>query len=339
MLPSAKKTYTNKNFANDGKILKLFLTDGVHQVRFMENLSKVHISYDHWVKRGNYTGLINCFETDENSRFHKVDAEGNYIGEPCPICERNRKILSECDNNFKEARNHGLANAYPNFHINVLDLTLVKVHPNSSKGIENKPVNGVWTATDYKEKHLMLDEVTPAPSGKIKILSGSETFFTSIQDMWKATGEFVQNSEEGYCLACNAYDASGNHDTNCPTCGELLKYAGFTIPMDITTYNYAITVNRSNNGKKVLTPTPLPNTVSEIGGDYELYDLDKIATMQLDASEMRELLSGVALGDIFAGRTGESTDKPSKMVSSAEVESVNKVANELEESVLDILNS
>lgn len=102
--------------------------------------------------------------------FHKSSI--TCLGEECPICANNKKIIMEHPKDFKEIT--GWLPRQPRHYFNVVDRTLVKVCPNCQE--ENKRgINGQFPAACVGCNTFLPADTPIHPSDKVKVLSISET--------------------------------------------------------------------------------------------------------------------------------------------------------------------
>lgn len=140
----------------------LNLDYGQHLVRF---LGVPELVYTHFIRGSNVT--VKC------------------LGDDCPICVNNKKIISERPDDFRSATNYFPKS--PRHYINVLDRTPVKVCPKCQE--ENKQDLAKKFSAVCHSCETFITDVEPISSNKVKVLNLSNTsaelvnsFNTSILD-------------------------------------------------------------------------------------------------------------------------------------------------------------
>lgn len=185
------------------------------------------------------------------------------LGGDCPVCSYNKDLIQQYPDNFRDQP--GYNGKSRRHYVNVLDRTEVKVCTNC--GEETKAdMTGAFPNV-CSACGTIITEVTPAPSNRVKVMSASETFMSQLVGFEQAT-----------------------KDKN----GEPLGWCNF---------DFQIMVNMVNKRKN---PTPSPDrsatdSVEELYNEEDLFDLDK-ALIHLEADEIKDLLKGVSLSDIFKAR-------------------------------------
>ena len=145
--PSSEKTFDRPVFMN--------FDFGQHIVRLLHGSAELNTApkkiYTHFINRGYIT--LKC------------------IGEECPICTNNKKLMSERPNDFNKAP--GFIPRLERHYINALDRTLVKTCPEC--GTETKrDVLGKFPPVCRKcEKFI--NDVIESPSNVVKVLNLSKT--------------------------------------------------------------------------------------------------------------------------------------------------------------------
>lgn len=144
----------------------LKLTEGEHKVRILDNMETKH--YTHYIG----FAYIKC------------------LGDECPICQNNKKIIYEHPEDFRDVK--GWNPRRDRYYINVMDKTAVKVCPKC--GTENPVTADICSACGS-----VLGEA--APVNKVKVLTGSRSFFEDL----KVLSKTVRN-EQDEILPINTYD-------------------------------------------------------------------------------------------------------------------------------------
>lgn len=90
------------------------------------------------------------------------------LGEDCPICANNKRLIVENPEDFRNSS--GWSSASKKYFTNVLDRTMVKVCPNPECQAENRKVNNKWMPTCYACDGF-ITEVKETPSNKVKVFS------------------------------------------------------------------------------------------------------------------------------------------------------------------------
>lgn len=130
----------------------LFTTAGNHVVRFINSNNLVVDS--HFVK-GKYT--VRC------------------LGEECPICSNNKKIIAQEPKNFRNIP--GYSSRTTKYIYNVIDKTLVKVCPSCKT--ENKKIGSDFSAK-CSSCDTFITEVKPTISNTVKLLVFGQDLATKL---------------------------------------------------------------------------------------------------------------------------------------------------------------
>jgi len=191
------------------------------------------------------------------------------LGEKCPICANNKRIIMQNPENFRDIRGYLPRN--DRYMLNVYDKTEVKVCSNCKKEVNAidgnfPPVCGCGT--------YIINEVSH-PSNRIKVFSMTADHAVQLQMIEKA-----RQTPEGEPIGLDTYDlvllaAMSNKKMNWTPMPE----PSANTPLGIT----------SEQLKEFLTPK------------------EKFAIV-LDEGEINSLLKGVALKDIFVARKAEVVD-------------------------------
>jgi hypothetical protein len=124
----------------------LKLTEGEHRVRILDNIETKH--YTHYMGYA----YVAC------------------LGEDCPICQSNKKILYEHPDDYRNQR--GWNPRRDRYYINVIDKTPVKVCANcgteSGTGFDSCPKCGGVLGT-------------ASPANKVRVLTGSRNLFEDLK--------------------------------------------------------------------------------------------------------------------------------------------------------------
>jgi len=160
-----KKTFDKINF--------LYFEPGQHIIRILGNPRKF---YTHYLN--NQKISVKC------------------LGEECPICQNNKKLIAEYPKTFREIP--GYASRSTRHYFNCLDRTEVKVCPECGEEVK-KEMSGKYPAV-CKNGHLVVD-VPATASGKVKVASISETNALEINSHVKSI-----LGEDGSELGINAFD-------------------------------------------------------------------------------------------------------------------------------------
>jgi hypothetical protein len=144
----------------------LKLNEGEHRVRILDTMETKH--YAHYIG----FAYVKC------------------LGDECPICQNNKKILYEHPEDYREVK--GWNPRRDRYYINVMDKTLTKVCPKC--GTEATPVAELCPACG-----TVLGQA--APVNKVKVLTGSRNFFEDL----KVLSKTVRN-EQDEILPINTYD-------------------------------------------------------------------------------------------------------------------------------------
>lgn len=271
-----------------GKRFKRFnflrLTEGQHIIRLLQPIEEVPMFYSHWLRKSN----IEC------------------LGVDCPFCQNNQEILLGVDGDYERAKKVTGFNPWQvRYFANVLDRTLVKVHPESEEAVENKR-NAIneW-AVVCKDTQLPLAEVEAKPSNIVKVLSSGITLFDALEKI------------------------------DLTTCSKEVDEEGNPTPLGIKNYDVVLVV--SGTGRERKSP-PVPqvtrNDVVEID-KADLFDLDR-ALIKLTVEEIIDFRRGVTLKDIFAARRDKEGD--TTFDTSEEDKELEGVEKELVDSVKNLLD-
>jgi len=185
------------------------------------------------------------------------------LDEECPYCKLNRQLILENPDDYKNQK--GWNPKLRRHYFNVLDRTPVKVCPNC--GVETKKgINGLYTQA-CGECGTFISGVSESPSNKIKVTNLSET-----------------NGVRLNAFQQSVLDEGGNH-------------------LGLENFDILFLVTRTAEGRKDITPVPLPGNkdILDHVQEDQLYDLDK-AVIALNPNEMLDLQRGISLRDIFAAR-------------------------------------
>jgi len=188
--------------------------------------------------------------------------------EECPICETNQRLIVEYPDAFRKQSNY--VQRQRRHYLNVLDRTVAKVCPSCGSEIKGD-ITGNFSG--MCQCGSVVQGVKEAPLNKVKVMSVSE----------KAMVEMVTYEN-------TLKDSEGE-------------------PIGWTNYDFAFLVTKANN-KKNISPQPLASEnddVSSLYNEDDLYDLEE-ALMILYPNEIKALLSGVSLSDIFKARSGSLTE-------------------------------
>lgn len=144
----------------------LKLNEGEHKVRILDRMETKH--YTHYIG----FAYIKC------------------LGEECPLCQNDKKILYEHPEDYKEQK--GWNPRRDRYYINVMDKTLAKVCPKCST--EALPNVDLCPACG-----TVLGDA--APVNKVRVLTGSRSFFEDL----KVLSKTVRN-EQDEILPITSYD-------------------------------------------------------------------------------------------------------------------------------------
>lgn len=183
--------------------------------------------------------------------------------------------------------------------VNVLDKSLVKVCPKC--GAENyRNSNGDFMPA-CRECNESLVAVEPQPSNRVKILSRSRAMFKQLEEI---------------------------DNTIKQTSGQ-----------SITEYDLALVVRPRESGLKGsnVTVIPQPQLIVPVPDGLELFDLER-AVVRLEPNEIRELINGIALRDIFAARKPDVSDISAQSATES-LDSVQELADKTQQAVMDALSA
>ena len=128
----------------------LKLTAGNHSIRLLPGDEGFYITYTHWIHKAN----IEC------------------LGEECPICLNNKRIVAETGDRYKDVK--GYSRRRQVFYVNALDRTLAKTCP--SCGQVHKPIMGTFSSVCTSCNAVLANE-EPVPLNKVVILNrGTELY-------------------------------------------------------------------------------------------------------------------------------------------------------------------
>lgn len=160
-MPFKIREYTKRNFA---KAEFLNLTPGMHIVRFLEPTDAAEMVESHFV-------------VTPVTRFSVV-----CLGEDCPICKNNRRIIQEHPKDFRVQA--GYFSKSDRYTINVLDRTPAKICPQCQAEI--KKINDVFPTTCPSCSNLVAT-IEAKPLSKVKLMQLSKTLATQINSIENAT--------------------------------------------------------------------------------------------------------------------------------------------------------
>lgn len=241
------------------KVTYMTLTPGNHTLRF---LGKPMSIFTHYLPAQKST--VKC------------------LGEDCPICQNNRKLIVEKPETFRNEK--GWSTKSYRHLLNVLDRTNVKVCPSCGEEVKKDHTNrypgmckcGAAISRDLPE----------TPSNKVKLLNLSDT----------------QAQVIGTVLV-GVLDEDEN-------------------VIDPTTFDLQITVIDSGGKGKTVVPVPLTNQNSPVEvTEDDLYNLEESGCITLSPSELSDTLRGVSLKDIWNARRSHGQSEESKPVDTTELES------------------
>ena len=265
-LPKSERS-TGGEQSNKKKLNFLKLTPGSHTIRFMHPISEVMLKHTHWIKGT----TIECVDVDT-----------------CPVCAVNREILNSVDNDWKSAKKVTGFNPYQKrYYANVLDLTAVKVSPNSERGFENKRDSQGRYPLVCEETGDSLASIAERPSNTVKILNSGVTLFGALDAINDTVGD------EG------AFHEIVLEDGTVASIAEVVPYG-------IDTFNITLMVQGVGRERQI---TPIPQVHKREVYDYEAlgvepYDLER-ALLTFNPEEVKELLRGVQVRDILTARGNE----------------------------------
>jgi hypothetical protein len=189
-------------------------------------------------------------------------------GEDCPICKNNKELIMTHPEDFREQK--GYSPRITNYLINVLDRTVVKVC--SKCGEETVAIGGNknnFPPTCSVCNSFITDEI-PRPSNKVKLLKFGVQLATQLNTIEMAT---------------------------CNPDGDPLGLMNFDVSLIV-----------EGAGRKKVT-TPVPSTRTDAIPDLsEQFQNKERAMITLTASQVKDLLSGVSLKDIYAAQRATRVD-------------------------------
>lgn len=213
--------------------------------------------------------------------------QGKYLvkcSDDCIICENNKKIIAENPDNFRNV--HGYYPRSIRYFVNVLDRTSVKICPNPNCKEEVVGNAAKSFPTVCPKCGTFLAEAQPAVLNKVKIFGFGVDLATAINN-----------------IEASAVDANGDI-------------------IGITNYDISLSVVGTGRERKV-TPLPAMNRNDKIDlTGLVLHDLSK-AVVDLSKDEIRDLLRGVSLSDIYRAR------QPKPAVENSKVADITSRINEL----------
>jgi hypothetical protein len=269
-MPFADTTQNFKSGSSDRRKVKyLNLDSGTRQIRFLQETAK---RFDtHYINRA----TVQC------------------LGEDCPICANNRKLAIEFSED-KEFRKQKTWNpSRPQFYVNVLDRTKVKVCPGCGKEIYKVGRDFPATCSDCNN---YLTDVEVKPSNQVKVLQRGKRF-----------ADYINSS------MMTVLDE--NED-----------------PIPLTTYDYILSISGVGQDKDVV-PTSKESINDPVNfKEEDLFDLNEIV-IKLEPDEMLDLQRGVSLRDIFSARRNsaveDKTEKPIETTAKLTNEELQKKIKEL----------
>lgn len=235
-----RKTYTKTTF--------LRLDPGTHLVRFLESPDNALMVQTHFVL-GKFT--LQC------------------IGDDCPICASNKKMIFDHPDDFREQR--GYSPKVTNYLINVMDRTVAKVCPQCGEEVKVMPGKNVYSPT-CPGCGTFVTEVKPLPLNKVKLLKFGVQLATQLNTIEKST--------------C---DPEGN-------------------PLGLMTFDMALAVEGSQK-KKITTPIPVTNNKDVFTIPAEMLQDKANAMIRLERGEIMDFLRGTSLKDIFTARRAGANAK------------------------------
>ena len=186
------------------------LTEGQHIIRMLQSLSEIKMVYLHWLNKV----TIEC------------------LGDDCPICLINKEILARVSKDrdpkeaWKQAKKEVGFNPWQiRYYANVLDRTLVKVHPDAVEGTENRHNSAGEFPVLCEETGLPLADVPVTSSNTVRVLSSGKTLFEDLEAI------------------------------NLATCGTELDEQGMPSPLGIENYDVALIVSGEGRERNV-SPVP-----------------------------------------------------------------------------------
>jgi len=293
-LPKVDRTSTS--YSNKQKLSFIKLTPGQHLIRLLQPIEEIKLAYTHWVKGTS----LECPGENE-----------------CPLCLNNKDILASVGGEYKKAKEVTGFNPWQvRYYANILDLTPVKVSPNSENGFENKRDQaGDWGAV-CEDCGDSLASVQVRPSNTIKILAGGKKLFEALESIDLSIT--VPDETKPYTLP----DGS-------------IAFEEKKIGIE----NYDVALMTVGVGReRLVTPVPQAhrNQVYNLEErEDELFDLDR-ALVVLTPPEIVDLLSGVTLRDIFAARLAEEDEITDTVIANEAIEVSKTIEASVEASLDDI---
>jgi hypothetical protein len=171
-------------------------------------------------------------------------------------------------------------------YFNVLDKTLVKVCPNCNTEVSRTGSN--FPASCPACNAIIPQTVKEAPSGKVKLASISDT-----------NASLINTQAQGYL------DSLGDS-------------------ANISDFTFMFTVIRSDNKKTILPSVASTANDGIVVEQEKLYSMDK-ALVSLTEDEIKDVLKGISLKDIFAARRIKTDVEPT----SEEIFDANKAVSVL----------
>ena len=215
------------------------------------------------------------------------------LGDICPICENNKKIVMENPDKFREVKDYIGVRAL--YFVNILDRSPVKICTNAKckREVYQVPTpDGTYAwPTTCVNCNTFIGQETMQISNRLKVLSRGKDLFEKINAM-----------------ADSILDQNAN-------------------PIPITAFDISLKVVGTGRDTKIF-PTAITNNndVIEVAAE-DKYTLET-AVVQLTPSEIVELQRGITLKDIFTARKGESLAADTKAV-----EALSKVTEQAAKSV------
>lgn len=208
---------------------------------------------------------------EEALKYHTHYVKGAYVkclGEDCPVCKSNFKILAENPDSYREVP--GWSPKQERFAVNVYDKTLVKICP-ACKTEVKKNGNAFPPVCSNSRCGQPIVAVAEAPLNKIKVLAKGVTLAELL----------------------NGIDASIQDEK-----GEKIGINNFDIVLYVT----------GTGRQQTISPIPLVDKRDPVEFKKEdKYDLTKIA-IELTADEIIDLQKGISIKDIFAARRNSKPD-------------------------------
>ena len=152
----------------------LKLTAGNHTVRLLPGEEGFYITYTHWIHNAN----LEC------------------LGDECPICLNNKRIVAEKGDGYKEDKSYSRRRQV--FYVNALDRTLAKACP--SCGQVHKPIMGNYSSVCTNCNSVLVNE-EPKPLNQVVILNRG----TELYDQLRTINSSVLN-ESGEKVGIDNFD-------------------------------------------------------------------------------------------------------------------------------------